>query len=358
MTIPATRRLREQLIASGFNILNATGVHRALRPFTQGMGAILMFHHVRPWAGGTFAPNRLLEIVPDFFETTIRTTREAGFDIISLDAAVTRISSPDRRSERPFAVFTFDDGYRDNRDHALPIMKKHEVPFTLFVTSGFADHAARLWWLELEEAVRKLSHVRLSQSSGSFDLPARTAEEKQTAFQTLYWSLRPGPEEQLLEAAATLCAEAGIRSGDLVARHCMDWDELRAIASEPLCSIGVHTLSHPMLAKHDEAFVRRELAESRTIIEERLGVSAAHLAYPVGDRGSAGPREYAIAAELGFAAAVTTRPGMVFADHAAHLMALPRLSVNGNWQDRRHLELLLSGVPFALWNRGRKLNVA
>ena len=55
---------------------------------------------------------------------------------------------------------------------------------------------------------------------------------------------------------------------------------------------------------------------------------------------------------------MTTRPGMVFTEHSEHLMALPRLSVNGNWQDRRYLEVLLTGAPFALWNRGRKLNVA
>ena len=138
----------------------------------------------------------------------------------------------------------------------------------------------------------------------------------------------------------------------------MDWDELRAYAADPLCTIGVHTLTHPMLAKHDDAFVRRELAESRDIIEQKLGLKTRHLAYPVGDPGSAGPREFAIAEELGFASAVTTRPGMVFFEHAAHRLALPRLSINGNWQDRRYLEVLLSGAPFALWNRGRKVNAA
>ena len=55
---------------------------------------------------------------------------------------------------------------------------------------------------------------------------------------------------------------------------------------------------------------------------------------------------------------MTTRPGLIHAGHAAHLHALPRVSVNGLWQDLRHLEVLLSGAAFALWNRGRTLNVA
>ena len=77
----------------------------------------------------------------------------------------------------------------------------------------------------------------------------------------------------------------------------------------------------------------------------------------MGDPGSAGPREFALARELGFATAVTTRPGHLFADHAAHLHALPRVSVNGCHQSPAALRGLLSGVPFLAWNRGRRLNV-
>jgi peptidoglycan/xylan/chitin deacetylase (PgdA/CDA1 family) len=113
-----------------------------------------------------------------------------------------------------------------------------------------------------------------------------------------------------------------------------------------------------MLAKHDEAFVRRELSESRARIEQAIGRPAHHLAYPVGDPTSAGPREFAIARELGFVSAVTTRPGMIFPEHAVHPTALPRLSVNGNYQSLDMLDILLSGAPFALWNRGRRVNAA
>ncbi len=110
-----------------------------------------------------------------------------------------------------------------------------------------------------------------------------------------------------------------------------------------------------MLAKHEDAVVRHELAESRRLIEQRLDRPARHLAYPVGDPTSAGRREFAIAADLGFASAVTTRPGMIFPAHRDHRLALPRLSLNGHWQSLESLEVLLSGVPFALWNKGRRV---
>jgi len=63
-----------------------------------------------------------------------------------------------------------------------------------------------------------------------------------------------------------------------------------------------------------------------------------------------------LAKSAGFTTAVTTRPGMIFAEHGDHMMALPRLSVNGLWQSEDYFEALLSGAPLALWNRGRRVN--
>jgi len=73
---------------------------------------------------------------------------------------------------------------------------------------------------------------------------------------------------------------------------------------------------------------------------------------------SAGPREFALARELGFASAVTTRPGVIFPEHRDHLHALPRLSVNGRYQTLDAFDILLSGAPFALMNGGRRVLAA
>ena len=71
------------------------------------------------------------------------------------------------------------------------------------------------------------------------------------------------------------------------------------------------------------------MADLKGALEARLGIEVRDFAYPVGDRTSAGPREFDLARELGFATAVTTRPGMLFPEHARRLTALPRVSVNG-----------------------------
>ena len=79
-------------------------------------------------------------------------------------------------------------------------------------------------------------------------------------------------------------------------------------------------------------------------------------AYPYGDPTSAGPRDFDLIREAGFAAAVTTRKGLVFSAHKDHLTALPRLSLNGVYQKLRYVDVLLSGTAFALSNRFKHVN--
>ena len=139
----------------------------------------------------------------------------------------------------------------------------------------------------------------------------------------------------------------------------MDWQEIVDLAADPLVTIGAHTVNHKMLKKMaDEAAVRAEMEMSRAVLEAALGKRPEHLAYPVGDPTSAGPREFRIAAELGFKTAVTTRPGVLFKAHRDHLTALPRISVNGDFQQQRYLKVLMSGAATAMWNGFRRVNAA
>ncbi len=346
---------KHRFIAAGFSMFEATKLHRLVQPWTRGKGAILMFHHVRPWVERAYAPNRLLEITPDFLGAVLTHVKALGFDIVSLDEALIRLAHP---HARPFIAVTFDDGYKDFALHALPILERHEAPFTLYVTTGFADRSARLWWVELEEAIGLLASIDVQAGAQRFAAATQTAAQKSAAFEALYGLLRHMPEEDMLSIIAQLADAVRVDPRHLVEDLCLDWDQIAAVARHPLATIGVHTLTHPMLAKHDAALAKHEIGESRRVIEEKLGRAALHFAYPVGDPTSAGPREFAIAEELGFASAVTTRPGMIFPEHDSYRRALPRLSINGLWQKLDMVEVLLSGAPFALWNRGRRLFVA
>ena len=348
--------MRQSLIRAGFGMMGATRLHRVAAPLTRGMGVILMFHHVQPAKARSFSPNGLLEITPSFLEATIDRVRQLGYDITTLDEALDHLRSRQAR-KKPFAVLTFDDGFRDNRDWALPVLDRLGAPAVFYVTTGFADRTARLWWVELEEAVRRTDRVRVAIGGERHDLPAGDADEKRAAFRFLYWRLRNAPEEELLDRIAELCANHGVDGRTIVAERCLDWAGIEAVAQHPLITVGAHTISHPRLAKRSEAVVRAELAGSRAILESRLGRSVRHLAYPVGDRTSAGRREFEIAKDVGYVSGVTTRPGVIFQQHERHLLALPRLSVNGDHQSLGNLDVLMSGAAFALWNKGRRVNV-
>lgn len=345
---------KKNAIAAGFGLFRATGLHRLAGEIFRGRGVILTFHRVRPPPHSGFAPNALLEITPDFFDAVLTRLREAGLALVSLDEAMFRLATGEGG---PFAVLTFDDGFRDLPDHALPTLERHDAPATFYIAPGLADRAARLWWVELEDAIRRLDRIELDLDGARLVLPARDDAEKSAAFERVYCLLRGGGDERLLAAVAQLGATAGIDARKLVEDNCLGWDELSELADHDLATIGAHTITHPRLARLPVEAARREMAESRDQLEKRFGRTIRHFAYPYGDADSAGPREFALAAEVGFATATTTRPGMIFPEHAGHPFALPRLSVNGLWQDVAHFDVLLSGAPFALWNGGRRLNV-
>ena len=232
-------------------------------------------------------------------------------------------------------------------------MRRHGAPWTLFVTTDFADGQGQLWWLELEEAVARLERVVVDFGGEVLSLPSHTLRAKKAAFETIYWRLRSGPEHLLRAATAELAGQAGLTRNRLSGELCLSWDELEIIAREPEVTVGAHTLSHQRLAKLDARKAAREIAGSRAILQRRLGRPVRHFAYPIGDAGSASVREFRMACEAGFATAVTTRPGHLFPAHAAQLHALPRVAVNGYFQNKITLRALLSGVPFLPWNRGR-----
>lgn len=130
----------------------------------------------------------------------------------------------------------------------------------------------------------------------------------------------------------------------------MSWPELRELAADPLVTIGAHTLNHFALAKLPAAEARMEITESVKRIEAELGRPCRHFSYPYGDETSAGAREFEIAAELGLATAVTTRKGLIQPQHKDAMTALPRLSLNGDYQELHYLRVMLTGAPFAFWN--------
>ena len=350
------KQLRNTMIRAGLGVLYFSGAHMLLRPILSGVGTIFTLHHVRPPRPGDFQPNQHLEVAPDFLRAMLAHLRARGIDIVTMDDVHRRLIEKD--FERPFACFTLDDGYRDNRDYALPVLREFDAPCTLYVASDFAEGSGRLWWVALEMAIAKASSIEVTIGGVPSLVDTATSAAKQAAFDRLHDWLRSASARDMQREMGALCARHGIDDAAICRELCMSWDELKGCADDALVTIGAHSISHCNLAHQSAAAAAEELTVSRARIEAALQRPVVHLAYPYGDRQAAGAREFALARNAGYRTAVTTRPGMVFPESGAHLTALPRVSLNGNYQDERVLPVLTSGTATAMWNGFRRVDAA
>ncbi len=339
-------RKTTSLIKAALSAMHYTRADELLAPLTSGAGVIFTLHHVRPGPPRSFEPNRILTVTPEFLEAVLQQVTQAGFDVLALDDVPARLASPD--PERPFACFTFDDGYRDNHDHALPVFRKFGLPFTLFVPSGFPEGEADLWWLVLEEIIHRADRISIELAGNTLRYATETNAGKERAFHAIYWALRRMDEDVARGVVAKLAFEHGVDGAALAADLLMTWDEIREMARDPLVTIGAHTRGHYALASLGEDRARVEITQSIARLEQQLGRPCRHFSYPYGDPSAAGEREFRLAREAGVLTAVTTRKGLIHAHHADRLTALPRVSLNGDYQDTRFVKVLMSGAPFAL----------
>lgn len=336
-----------QILQSILKVLHHTGLARVLEPVASGRGIIFMLHQVGPDEDAGFSPNRILKVSPEFLDQVITLVKRSGFDIISLDDVPARLRAG--KCERRFACFTLDDGYRDNIEYAYPVFKRHRVPFTIYLPTDFADGKGDLWWLVLEHAISKTQSISVPIDGEVRTFATRTQVEKDAAFSTVYWWLRAQPEDEARRHVKAIADDAGYDPAPLCSDLVMNWDQAKALDNDPLVTFGGHTCSHMALAKLSLPEARREVAQSVTILEKQLGKLCRHFSYPYGDERSAGEREFELLASLGLETAVTTQKGHVHAHHAECLTALPRVSLNGDYQDIRFVQVFLTGVPFALW---------
>jgi peptidoglycan/xylan/chitin deacetylase (PgdA/CDA1 family) len=347
--------VKTKLMKAAMSGLYHSGAHRLLAPYAQGMGMIFTLHHVRPEIEKPFAPNRILEVTPEFLDAVLDQVQEAGLDVVSLDEAMQRLREGEGKR---FVSFTFDDGYRDNLQYAYPLFQRRALPLTLYVPTDYPDGRGELWWLALEEIVRRAEGIELCRNGELWRLPAGTTPEKERAFEEIYWWLRALDEatQRRVVRALADCHDVDMEAmtKDLI----MNWDEIRIMAADPLVTIGAHTRGHYAIAKLSPEKAREEMGASADRIERELGLRPAHFSFPYGDAGSANARDFAIARELGFKTAVTTRKGMLFPAHRRYPTALPRVSLNGEYQSLTYTALYLSGAPFALVNRFQQVSAA
>jgi peptidoglycan/xylan/chitin deacetylase (PgdA/CDA1 family) len=320
------------------------------RPIYGGIGSVLCLHRViTEGECSIFPDNRALEITPDALRAILSWVRAQGLEPISLDDLPVRLATPSRRK---FVCFLFDDGYRDNFVNALPIFREFQVPFAVSLTTGFINGLEPVWWYELQDFLTRSDHVRLNYRGENMVIRCAGNSEKVEAFERLAAMVRActlSDRGRFLDSILPTLSSANMPG--LI----MNWDEIRALSGNPLVTICAHTVGHHSLNRLSEIEVSTELVDSKREIEEQLGRSVKHFAFPFGGRNAVGEREFRLAREAGFQTAFTTRNGNLFPEHARFLNCLPRLVISGNWDPLPLLEQSESGLLPARKNGWRRV---
>lgn len=223
-------------------------------------------------------------------------------------------------------LVTFDDGYRDNWEAALPILRRQGVPATFFIATGFIETGRLPWW-------DRISYITRHAPAGTIrirypvnvDLRVDSAWDRHQAKRTLLRMCKHVHQldfdrffAELEQAAGLVVDEAALADGLF-----MNWEQVRDLQQAGM-DIGAHTHSHRVLQTLDLDEAREEICRSRRLLGERLGIVPRSIAYPVGFPVESGLR--ALIAEAGFEVGFAFVPGYVVPGKTDR-MNLPRYAV-------------------------------
>lgn len=257
--------------------------------------SILIYHRVLA------APDPLLPGVPDTatFDRHMRLLKRC-FRVLPLSAAVRQL----RLGTLPARALciTFDDGYADNAELALPILRRHGLAATFFIATAYLD-GGRMWNDDVIDYVRQAPPGRLDFSMvGCGSLPGLTVAQKRQAIDQVLTQLKYLPLATRQQMADRL---APPRRQALM----MTSGQVRALQAAGM-ELGAHTHRHPILAAMADADAYADIAEGKAVLDAITGQRATLFAYPNGKPDADyNARHVEMVRALGFDAALSTVAG-------------------------------------------------
>jgi peptidoglycan/xylan/chitin deacetylase (PgdA/CDA1 family) len=264
---------------------------------------ILVYHRVLPVSD----PFVISMVTVDLFARQMRLLKEC-YRPVSLDTLIEELDGG--RVPPGTVAVTFDDGYRDNYEHAWPVLKACGVPATVYVATGLTGTRRTSWYDQVLSALRAPGPGRFSfEPAGVRDADISGAEKRAAvAYGLLEWLKGFPPAARDAQVAALLAALG--KPPEPEDRLMLDWDEIRAMRASRLIAFGAHTVHHPILSHLPEAEMESEIAGSQRALENALQEPIRHFAYPNGKPGDYTAATQAALKRLGFVSAVTTSPGV------------------------------------------------
>jgi peptidoglycan/xylan/chitin deacetylase (PgdA/CDA1 family) len=243
------------------------------------------------------------------------------------------LSSLKERSSDRRAVITFDDGYADNAGVGKTVLEAMGVPATFFVTAGMVGMRREYWWDRLEALLfsspldRDYLEVELTGQRTLIDV--RNDQARQRAHATIHASLRKLPVSGIERFLDELTNELKFSTEDRETCRVMNEQELLTLSRSDLFDVGAHTVSHPLLSAQSVDEQRKEISNSRSILEELTGAQVRTFSYPFGGRDAFSRETVRLVEQAGYVFACTGLPGPV--NRRLPVLRLPRSFVR-NWR--------------------------
>jgi len=304
----------------------AVGITALAERAASGSLVVLNYHRILPEAVRRVSTSQPMILSAEIFDRQMAEVARR-YTVLSLDQVLEHY-----RARRPFPLravhVTFDDGYADNFEHALPILTRHSVPATFFLATGPIDERYLLWWDELGLALRALAGRGLGVLEPTLaECPPRlrpVLEKIAAPPAAASGAEAPGPPAApvgLIDQCTRVLngVEEGLRRRTVAAlialaaphrpgpppRLMMTWDEARAMHRAGM-SLGAHTVHHTYLDELDDETGYREIGECAARIEREAGVRPRAFSYPAGRTTD---RSRAWLERAGIELALTTRGG-------------------------------------------------
>lgn len=305
---------------------------------------ILMLHRVLPPGQPSYDPEMVIS--SDAFDGLLQWLSQ-NFELIPLSGVMARLASGVDLGG--VCCLTFDDGWLDNHQHALPLLRRHQAPATIFLASRLIGTSRRLWqeriWFCLQRLNPSQLHSLLETQQAKAGAGVTIPANPDFVWLRRYLLSVPSQEAELFADTAERLAPPGTIPCE---RAFMDWKEVLDLQEHGI-EFGAHTENHVLLPQAAADVVKREIEHSRQEIQERTGAEIASFAYPWG-AANAYARE--CVQRAGFQCAVGVQTGAV--RPGSDPWMLPRIFVADSVARRR--EGGFAERQFALYLAARSLS--
>jgi peptidoglycan/xylan/chitin deacetylase (PgdA/CDA1 family) len=249
-----------------------------------------------------------LAVRPDRFAAHMRTLRDA-FEVLRFEQ-----EWPPLR--RPAVAITFDDGYADNFENALPILESVGMPATFFIATGYVGSGREFWWDELERALlngaaglRRVQRLGAVEFERAYD--GASPEDRRALYQDLHPRLKKLSVADRENALAALHEAFPTSAPARNSHRVMAVDEVTRMGASKVVTLGAHTVWHQPLASLTVEAQRDEIGRSRAMLQEWTGRPIDVFSYPFGNHDDYTPQSVALCRDFGFTRVAANFPAVV-----------------------------------------------